>query len=201
MSSIAVIVPGIGYTVDRSLLYFTGKLASEAGYDRVNVRFSGFESGVKGDPSKIQRAFEHAYRQLCEQLPELKQDDDVLFISKSIGTAASLRADAEKGIRARHIIFTPLMETMTQLEDLLQKQGRDRAGDIIVFHGLSDPWADDNAVMKARAEKAGVAYYETENANHSLETGDPVADMGLQEHIMQVCRDFIANGRAEGCCL
>ena len=191
MSKIAIIVPGIGYTTDRSLLYFAGKVAQSAGYEIMKIRFSGFEKGVKGDPEKMKRAFDHAYNQLMEQLHESDKKDDVLFISKSIGTAVSLKADIEKEIRAKHILFTPLMETMELLHKLLEKQGTKRRSDILVFHGLADPWATDNVRIRDIAEQATVKYYEVSNANHSLETGDPIVDLGNQKEIMRSCEQFI----------
>lgn len=186
MSKKAIIVPGIGYTTDRSLLYFAGKVAQNAGYELQKIQFSGFEKGVKGDPEKMKRAFDHAYNQLMEQLPSFDRDDEVLFISKSIGTAVSLRADIEKDIRARHILFTPLMETMGLLGELLDRQGKKRRSDIVVFHGLADPWATDNDGMRVIAEQRGVEYHELPGANHSLETGNPIRDLEYQKNIMEI---------------
>ena len=186
MSKKAIIVPGIGYTTDRSLLYFAGKVAQNAGYELQKIQFSGFEKGVKGDPEKMKRAFDHAYNQLMEQLPSFDRDDEVLFISKSIGTAVSLRADIEKDIRARHILFTPLMETMELLGELLDRQGKERRSDIVVFHGLADPWAAENDGMRVMAEQRGVEYHELPGANHSLETGNPIRDLEYQKNIMEI---------------
>ena len=185
MSKKAIIVPGIGYTTDRSLLYFAGKVAQNAGYELQKIQFSGFEKGVKGNPEKMKRAFSHAYEQMTAQLPSLDKDD-VLFISKSIGTAVSLRADIEKDIRARHILFTPLMETMELLGELLDRQGKERRSDIVVFHGLADPWAADNDGMRVMAEQRGVEYHELPGANHSLETGNPIRDLEYQKNIMEI---------------
>lgn len=191
MSRIAIIVPGIGYTTDRSLLYFTGKVAQSLGYTLTRIQFSGFEKGVKGNPEKMKRAFSHAYEQLMEQLPSFDRDDEVLFISKSIGTAVSLRADIEKDIRARHILFTPLMETMELMQQLLEKQGRSRRSYLIIFHGLADPWAADNDSMRVIAEQRGIEYHELPGANHSLETGNPIVDMDSQKKTMEICQRFL----------
>jgi phosphoglycolate phosphatase len=187
----AFIVPGIGYTADRSLLYFTGKMAENAGYTRDVIGFGGFEKGVKGDPEKMKRAFRHAYNQLTEQLPEDAAEGDI-FISKSIGTAVSLHADLKKGIRARHILFTPLAETMHELRLLLESQGSERAKDIIVFHGLKDPWAPDNEQLSEDAEECGVTYYQVTDANHSLETGEVMTDIGNLRGILEACGEFIS---------
>lgn len=137
MSRIAIIVPGIGYTTDRSLLYFAGKVAQNAGYELQKIQFSGFEKGVKGNPEKMKRAFSHAY------------------------------------------------------EQLLEKQGRSRRSDMIIFHGLADPWAADNDSMRVIAEQRGVEYHELPGANHSLETGNPIVDMDSQKKTMEICQRFL----------
>lgn len=190
--STALIVPGIGYTADRSLLYFAGKLAEKAGFGTVRIRLDGFEKGIKGDKEKLDRAISHGYGLLMDQLP----DQESLFISKSIGTALSLMADLEKEIGAAHILFTPLPETISLLDEILSAQGEERAGDFLVFHGKDDPWARDNSGMRAEVERLGIAYYEIDGANHSLETGDPLLDLCNQQRIMGIVKDFL--GKKEG---
>jgi hypothetical protein len=44
---IAVLFPGIGYTCDKPLLYYTGKLAVARGYKLVKVEYGNFPSGIK----------------------------------------------------------------------------------------------------------------------------------------------------------
>lgn len=212
----AYIVPGIGYTTDRSLLYFSGKLAEKAGYTRKPIHFGGFEKGVKGDEEKMKRAVRHAYNQLIDQLPENQTDksrvDHVsyntiasnqaeesqnLFISKSIGTAVSLRADRKLGLNAKHILFTPLPETMYELKLLLEAQGSNRANDIIIFHGLNDPWAPDNEQIASEAEECSVTLCQITEANHSLETGNVLTDIGNLRSVLEEVAEFLNTDTAE----
>ena len=55
MSKIAIVFPGIGYHTDKPLLYYGRKLAAELGYRVIEVSYSGFESGIQGDPEKMRR--------------------------------------------------------------------------------------------------------------------------------------------------
>ena len=41
MKKIAVVFPGVGYTKDRPLLYYAGKLAAANGYELIHRDFSG----------------------------------------------------------------------------------------------------------------------------------------------------------------
>lgn len=42
MKKLAVFIPGIGYTVDRPLLYYSGKLSAQMGYEPKRLIFTGF---------------------------------------------------------------------------------------------------------------------------------------------------------------
>ena len=53
---IAVLFPGIGYTCDKPLLYYTGKLAVARGYKLVKVEYGNFPSGIKENKEKMEEA-------------------------------------------------------------------------------------------------------------------------------------------------
>lgn len=91
MSKTAIIFPGIGYHTDKPLLYYSKKLAAESGYHVIEVSYSGFESGIKGNLEKMKRAFEHAMDQSNKILStyHFSLTDDLLIISKSVGTVVS----------------------------------------------------------------------------------------------------------------
>ena len=50
-NKLAVIFPGIGYHCDKPLLYHAKKIAAAKGYEILEVPYTGFESGVKGNPA------------------------------------------------------------------------------------------------------------------------------------------------------
>lgn len=191
MSKIAVLIPGIGYTCDRPLLYFAGKLAQNNGYQIIRLSFKhlGGKKKLIGNEKKMKKVFEHALEQTKEQLDidELAKADEVLFISKSVGTAVAAAYDAghrsrftSAGTIVRHIYFTPVAGTFAFM--------RPESG--IAFHGTSDPWVEHQLVVNACMEK-NVPLYITENANHSLETGDVMADLETLQKTMQITASFI----------
>lgn len=191
MSKIAVLVPGIGYTCDRPLLYFAGKLAQNSGYQiiRLGFRHLGGKKNLIGNEKKMKKVFEHALEQTDEQLDidELTKAEEVFFISKSVGTvvAAAYEAGHRKkfaaaGTDVRHIYFTPVAGTFAFM--------RPESG--IAFHGTSDPWVEHALVVNACREK-NVPLYITDNANHSLETGDVMEDLETLRKTMQIVAAFI----------
>ncbi len=175
----AVLFPGIGYTNDRSLLYFSGRIAASAGYDVIRVSYSGFPKGAKGDSEKMRQCYAIAKEQAEQQLKDVEWDGDVLFISKSIGTVVASDYAAEHGIDAGSILFTPLADTF-----------RFPHGRALAFHGTADPWADTKEITSLCEEQKLPLYIE-KDANHSLETGDVKRDLAILLRAMGVVRDFV----------
>ena len=185
---IAVLFPGIGYTCDKPLLYYGGKLAREAGYEVRPVPYGNFPRGVKGDAGKMRQAFLSA----CDQAEALLADVDwdrcaeIVFIGKSIGTAVGTRYAQEKGLPARHVLLTPLEETF-----------RFDIGEAVAFHGTADPWAATPAITALCRERR-IPLFLTEGANHSLETGDVAKDLETLLQTMDVLAGFLRGGRIRG---
>mgnify|MGYP000287855668 FL=1 len=68
---LAVVFPGIGYTADKPLLYYTGRLASKHGYQIRTVSYDNLPENVKGDPEKMKQAFDLALEQTERSLSRI----------------------------------------------------------------------------------------------------------------------------------
>lgn len=81
---IAVIFPGMGYHVDKPLLYYSRKLAVQYGYEIVCAQYGTLPSGIKGDAKKMYAAYEMALGNVTDQLSKIDfaAYTHVLFISK-----------------------------------------------------------------------------------------------------------------------
>ena len=55
---LAVLFPGVGYQIDRPLLYHSAKLARERGYEVCTVSYPPLPTGLRGKPERIQQAIE-----------------------------------------------------------------------------------------------------------------------------------------------
>ena len=181
MKKIACLFPGIGYTCDKPLLYYSWKLLKGLGREIVPVSYSGFPDHVKGNAEKMQQCAQMALEQAEEQLREIHWDEypDILFIGKSVGTVVCSAYAKQHNLNCRRILFTPVEATF-------QFAGKNA----IAFHGTADPWADTKAIEKACRE-LDIPLYETENANHSLETGDVDADIREIRRVMKTVRKFV----------
>lgn len=184
MKRLAIILPGIGYTADRPLLHFAMKLAAGAGYDVSAVKFGEMPSRVKGDEKKKRKAFAIAMKAAREQVRQktLKEYDEVVFISKSLGSVVALSLAQEYGIRPKQVIYTPVDETFAAWKD---------PTDCVMFHGLADPWMPNDR-MDAFAAEHGCRLYTYPDANHSIETGDVQRDLRFLEDIMKKTAEYLA---------
>lgn len=178
---LAVIFPGIGYHTDKPLLYYSKKLAKKLGYEIVEVPYRNFPENVKGSKERM----EDAFRTACEQSEALLKDvdfegaEEILFISKSIGTVVAAYYAKRHRIRAKQIYFTPVEATFAYVT---------QPG--IVFHGTSDSWVETSAV-RAACEARKLPLFITECADHSLETGDVCADLEHMKTIMEQCEKYL----------
>lgn len=180
---IAVLFPGIGYTCDRSLLYFSGKLAAAAGYEILTVPYRDFLQGVKGNRSKMEASFYSAIEQTETILKDVDWAayGDILFIGKSIGTIVASAYAKQHGLQVRSLLFTPLKDTFQFL---------DKGAEAAAFHGTADSWAETDEIVSSCEEK-GIALHLTEHANHSLETGDVLKDLDTLNRAMHIVKGFV----------
>lgn len=178
---VAVIFPGIGYHTDKPLLYYSKKLAGERAYEIIEVKYGELPTGVKGNAKKMREAFALALQYATEQLAAVCFADyeEVLFISKSVGTAVAAAYAGSRHIQARQIYYTPVAESF----EAITQEG-------IVFHGTADPWAD-TAVIQAECAKQNLPLYLTEQANHSMETGNVGRDLVILREIMERSAAYI----------
>lgn len=179
---LVVCFPGIGYTCDKPLLYYSRKLAAAAGYDHtVLLQYTCRKDGLRDDPAALRAAFDVLYAQAETQLAAVAwtQYDDVLFVSKSIGTAIAAAYAQRHGVACRHILYTPLALTFAFAPQ-----------NAIAFLGTADPWSDVNAVT-AQSCANGTPLHLYENANHSLETGRVLYDLTTLQDVMRKTQDFL----------
>ncbi len=185
MNRLAVIFPGIGYTADKPLLHYSRRIAERFGYETRIVPYSGFPKKVKGDKDKMRRSCEIALAQADEFLSalDLEPYEDVLFIGKSIGTvvAAAIAAKSPEKGKIRSIIYTPIEETFSN-----------PLGEAIVFTGSGDPWVGgESSAIPEVCLKQGIPCFVIHDANHSLETSDPLMDIGTLQEVMVQTFAFI----------
>lgn len=185
---LAVLFPGVGYHVDKPLLYYAKDLAATCGYETIDVKYGELPSGIKGSEEKMQEAFECSLRNALKSLEAVAWDQygEIVFISKSIGTAVAAETAKHLGIRTRNIYYTPVAETFR----FPLQQG-------IAFHGTADTWVDTRVLQEACRER-GLPLFVTEGANHSMETGDTLVDIRILLGIMEKTAAYLRGEMVDG---
>lgn len=182
---LAVIVPGVGYHVDKPLLYYSRKLLLSIGAELVCISYSELPKNIMNDEMKMMEAFQIAKSDAMKQLEGIAFSDykQVIFVSKSIGTVVSLAVQSALGIEAVNILYTPLKQTFLN-----------RANHAVAFYGTKDPWTDLESI-KLCSEKWCEAHFCYPETNHSLETGEVLTDLANMHDIMHKTYAFIQKYR------
>ena len=179
---ICVLFPGIGYTNDRPLLYYAGKMMVSHGHELIRLDYHDLPGKVKGDRERMLEAFNIATEQIADRLKEVDWDkyDEILFTGKSIGTAVAANYGKVKGLKVPYVFLTPLVETFLYTTPATG----------IAFHGNSDPWAETKTLIRVCDENSTpVTVYE--GANHSLETGNVLRDIEIASDVMNKIREYV----------
>ena len=186
MKKLAIIFPGVGYTKDRPLLYYAGKLAMNYGYELIHLDFSGISWSKEKlkDHNFLLKTLEDCIQRTEKALSEQAADkaDEVIFISKSIGTVVATAYAKKMGLNVRQICFTPL--------EFIQNFIEEENG--LIFYGSGDPYANPEAIAKICKDKKLEAYC-IKDANHSLETGNVALDLTNLQSVMQKVEDKLAD--------
>ena len=201
---LAVYFPGIGYHCDKPLLYYSRRLAAEAGYEELQLSYTFSGGNIRGNKEEMREAFFALYEQAKEQLGVVDWSacDEILFVSKSIGTIISAAYVAEQKISCRQILYTPLEDTF-RVEEALAESHKQTVSDkqttavqvrgtipSIAFIGTADPWSEVPRVI-ALSEKKGIPIFSYESANHSLETGDALECLEILTDVMTKTKAFL----------
>lgn len=181
MKKLAVLFPGIGYTCAKPLLYYTGSLAAEQGYEVLRLDYGQDVHTFRGrSPEEMRPIQKLALKRTLDRLEKIpfQEYDSLLFISKSIGTVVACKTEIilQLSDKTRHFLLTPIPDTLPYLKEV---KG-------LFFSGTADPYISPDLVREAAnswPEKTGGIF---EGCNHSLEKPGDVME-GLK-NLTLVCR-------------
>lgn len=184
MKKIAVMFPGVGYHIDKPLLYYSKKIALEKGYDIVEIQYGEMPTGIKMDKAKRREAIGRVMSFIEEQLAKIDFTvyDEVVFISKSIGSVGAMNYSKSHHLGARQIIYTPIEETLENVE-------RDR--ECIWFHGTNDDWCETRSISESSLFLDRECIHMIEGVNHSLECEDTLKNLEILVDVMKKTSVFL----------
>jgi len=188
---LAVLLPGLGYTLDMPLFYYAENLLLERGWDVLRVEYaynklSEFQTLPKPERDRWLLAdATAAWRAGLGQRPY----ERVVLIGKSLGTLAMghllTMADPPPNVGA--VWLTPML-SVERLRQQISRYG----GPSLFVIGTADPHFEPVVLEKMQVATTGEAVI-VKNADHGMDIpGNPVASVRAVERVVEALGRFLA---------
>ena len=142
MRKIAVIFPGVGYTKDRPLLYYAAQIAKNCEYELKFIDYSEIEWSIEKlkDHDFLVKTLEKCLKITEKTLKDTGDlsGDEVVFISKSIGTVVASAYEKKKSLSVKQICFSPL----EMIGNFVREEGA------VLFCADKDPYSEFNSLER-----------------------------------------------------
>jgi predicted alpha/beta-hydrolase family hydrolase len=187
--TLGVIYPGLRYTSDMPLLYYTTKLLTQRGSDVLQL-WADYSSADYQSLSREQRAawLQEDGRAVIQAGQKQRDYGELILVGKSIGTLtmAELVFHEEMPENSISIWLTPLLHLQHVVAATRQLPGR-----ALFVGGNQDPAYAQEAVAQLK-ELPNIMTITIEGANHSLEIpGDLPRSLEAMQEILQGIADFL----------
>ncbi|MCA1041978.1 alpha/beta hydrolase [Bacillus infantis] len=181
--SLAIILPGAGYTAQAPLLHFCTGLFYSKGYDvlHLNYSFNREEQAVLSGEGLAE-----AVRLVIDDALKNKGYKQYFIVAKSIGTMALPYLLKDQSFQdAKAVWMTPLL----QKEFVLNSMGDDTHKGLCII-GDQDPFFTWERIERIK-ENPNLSIKVVEGGDHSLElSGDPIQSIDLLKDIISEVNQF-----------
>ncbi|MCL2772262.1 MAG: hypothetical protein FWD71_02835 [Oscillospiraceae bacterium] len=156
--NLIVLFPGGGYSVSGPLLYYAKFKYEVKGYESLKINYGNCDREGKSFHEFIEEIKAVVLRQVKEV--DFSVYDDILFVSKSLGTVIAGWLADTLNINIRHIYLTPIADTLQFI-----KSGKNIS---IVVAGTKDKHLNTD-ILKEHCEREKIRLELIADAGHSLE--------------------------------
>ena len=171
MKKLVIMFPGVGYTMDFPLMYYASFLYEAKGYEQIHMKYNSIL--LNPDLSR-----EETTLKTREYVWEKAKDidfsayEEVVFFSKSFGTAEAGILAEKLGINPIQIYLTPVPRALPYIKE----------EDTVVIGTADEVYPE----CKAYFDEHGVQPMYIEGANHSLEVeGEPFESLEILRDVMR----------------
>ena len=164
---IALMFPGMGYTYQGPLLYYTTLLLVDCGYDVLQINYQ-YGDNFKRLPEKRQEELFYSDIDAAYDAVTKMHYNETTIVGKSIGTEAMVHLLKSREIdrNAWLVWLTPVMNNMHVLEALRENPAfREKS---IIIAGTKDRYFDLSVLGKIRRERLA-KIITVQGADHSLD--------------------------------
>jgi predicted alpha/beta-hydrolase family hydrolase len=190
IDQLAVLLPGLGYTLDMPLFYYAANLLLERGWDVLRVEYAyntrpEFQTLPKSERDRWLLADTTAawHAGLSQRTYER-----VVLIGKSLGTLAMghLLTTADPPPHVGAVWLTPLLGN-----ERLRQQIQQYGGPSLFLIGTADPHFDPVVLEQMQVATVGEAVV-VRNADHGMDIpGDPIASVRALERVVEALGRFL----------
>lgn len=179
--TLAVILPGIGYTIDRVTLEYSSELALKLGFDLLKVEY-GFQVARK--EFNVEKEFDIIVEETLEIVQNALSENykNIVIIGKSIGTCVqNLLNDRIKGYNIENVYISPINKTV----EMGIKENS------LVITGTKEPLLSKENLEKIR-DISGADLVTIKDGNHSLNIEkDPIKSLRSQTEVIEFIEGFL----------
>ena len=171
MKKLVIMFPGVGYTMDCPLLYYASFLYEAKGYEQIHMKYNSifFEPELTRD-EKAMRVRDYVWDQVKDI--DFSSYDEVVFLSKSVGTI-------EAGFLAEKLRIKPVQIYLTPVPDALSYI---KVADTVVIGTVDEVYPE----CRAYFDEHGIKPLHIDGANHSLEVeGKPFESLDILRDVMR----------------
>lgn len=175
---IVVCFPGTGYTCREKLFTLCAEAYETRGYEVIKLDFSHIPFK---EIETLEEALAFAMRAVKRQLDGIAFTDyeDVVWISKSLGTVCAALTEKELGVIPRHLLLTPVPDALKLL--------RLGANVIAMVLGTQDRFLTGEAMAEFCADR-GYRYCIINDVGHNLkDEADNERTERINEQIVALC--------------
>ncbi|AIY82744.1 MAG: alpha/beta hydrolase [Clostridium baratii] len=179
--TLAVILPGIGYTIDRVTLEYSSELALKLGFDLLKVEY-GFQVARK--EFNVEKEFNIIVEETLEIVQNALNENykNIVIIGKSIGTCVqNLLNDRIEGYNIENIYISPINKTV----EMGIKENS------LVITGTKDPLLSKENLEKIK-NISGADLVTIKDGNHALNIEkDPIKSLKSQTEVIEFMEGFL----------
>ena len=187
---LALILPGLNYTCDMPLLYYSTQIMLGAGADVVQVKYDYTEKTMEKSvtlPEKV-ALLQKDVTKITSVALEQSKYQRLTVIGKSLGTLGiSCLLEAAFPVKPQICIFlTPILQQMLVAFEMIKS-----CPNTFYVIGTTDPYYDPELIVKFRSKQPD-NFLIIEGVNHSLELpGDTIHSLSVLDNIVRRLNMFI----------
>ncbi|WP_336770977.1 alpha/beta hydrolase [Paenibacillus sp. MMO-58] len=174
-NKLVVLFPGKNYSCELPLLYYAGNAAIQHQYDLFKLEYGYQAARTSLEINDLSKVINECFDSIKKKVDNY---DEIIFISKSMGTIVAGEVYRRLQVRVKHIYLTPLVETIPFIN----------ASEGIVIYGGNDPnFTKENA----NEIESKQTVFEIPNADHGLETGNINENLTILKKVIDVYKQIL----------